>query len=273
MSRLGNLLRDLLVHPIARGVDLDDPRCTELRREILLSKGFLRRVYEEWSRSVASALPQGDGTVVELGSGAGFLEKYIPGLVTSDVLKVSGISLVLDGHHLPFKSGALKAVVMIDVLHHLSRPREFFRDAARCVGTGGVIVMIEPWVTPWSSLVYTRLHHEPFDPTVEKWESPESGPLSGANGALPWILFERDLETFHCEFPEWRLEKIARGMPFSYLLSGGMSMRSPAPAWAYEPVRALERLLEPLMPRLAMFAQIELRRTNALYDGLHQSRP
>ena len=30
--------------------------------------------------------------------------------------------------------------------------------------------MIEPWVTPWSSLIYKKLHHEPFQPRAEGWK-------------------------------------------------------------------------------------------------------
>jgi SAM-dependent methyltransferase len=246
-------------------VDLDDPRCTGLRRQILLEKGFLRRLYEEWCRSVAAALPEGDGPVVELGSGAGFLQEFVSGLVTSDVLQVPGISLVQDGHKLPFRTGTLRAIVMIDVLHHLCRPRDFFREAARCVRSGGAVVMIEPWVSVWSEFVYTRLHHEPFDSMADRWEFPPSGALSGANGAIPWMIFERDVTTFRKEFPQWRIERLVPGMPVSYLLSGGMSMRSLAPPWVFRPVRAMERLLEPIMHKLAMFAQIELQRTNAAW--------
>lgn len=158
---------------------------------------------------------------------------------------------------------------MIDVLHRLCRPREFFRDAGRCVKPGGAIVMIEPWVSSWSKFVYGALHHEPFDPKADQWEFPRSGALSGANGALPWIIIERDLETFRREFPEWCLERVVREMPFSYLLSGGMSMRALAPTWAFGPVRTMERLLDPLMRRLAMFARIELRRTSASWITPH----
>jgi hypothetical protein len=61
--------------------------------------------------------------------------------------------------------------------------------------------MIEPWVTPWSRLVYTRMHHEPFVPAAAQWEFLTTGPLSGANGALPYILFSRDRAQFELEFP------------------------------------------------------------------------
>jgi hypothetical protein len=77
---------------------------------------------------------------------------------------------------------------------------------------------------------------------------------------LPWIVFERDAETFRREFPQWRFSAKRLMMPFRYLLSGGMSQRSVAPAFSFEWWRALESRLEPMMPRLAMFAMIVVER-------------
>jgi hypothetical protein len=115
--------------------------------------------------------------------------------------------------------------------------------------------MIEPWWTPWSEWVYTHLHSEPFSPGSE-WGIPNTGPLSGANGALPWIVFHRDRALFETRFPQWHLKNIEPMMPFSYLLSGGVSMRSLMPGWTYRSVRAVERMLD--QKCLAMFALIEL---------------
>jgi len=50
-------------------------------------------------------------------------------------------------------------------------------------------------------------------------------------------------------------------MPFRYLVSGGVSSRALAPAFTYAGWRGFERLLTPLMPRLAMFATIVVTRT------------
>src|SRR5262249_4673893 len=154
------------------------------------------------------AVPAGEGGVLELGSGAGFLEEFIPGLITSDVFPSPGVQRVIDARALPFGAGELKAIVMTDVLHHIARPRGFLREADRCVRPGGVVSMIEPWVTPWSRVVYGRLHHEPFRPGAAEWEFPEAGPLSGANGALPWIMFARDRAVFEREFPSWKIARI-----------------------------------------------------------------
>jgi SAM-dependent methyltransferase len=161
----------------------------------------------------------------------------------------------------PFAGGSLRALVLTNLLHHVEDPARCLAEAARCVRPGGVFSAIEPWVTPWSRLVYRRLHHEPFDPEAPRWRRAPGGPLSAANGALPWILFRRDLGRFESELPQWRLERVLPMMPFRYLLSGGVSMRSLAPGWSFGAWTGLERLLAPAMGSLAMFAHIVLRRT------------
>ena len=73
------MIKSILAHPLTRGMDIDDPRTTELRLQIVRSKRFLRKIYEEWYRDIVAALPPCDGPVLELGSGAGFLgEDSIP---------------------------------------------------------------------------------------------------------------------------------------------------------------------------------------------------
>ncbi len=254
------MLKEWLAHPLTRGMSIDDARTTELRRRIIREKPFLRKIYEEWYRAIVTALPPVDGAVVELGSGAGFLDEFIPDLITSEILRCAGVRVVLDGCQLPFRDASLRAIVMTDVLHHVHQPRRLFADAARCVKPGGVMIMNEPWVTGWSKLVYKHLHHEPFAPDAKEWEFPSSGPLSGANGAMPWIIFKRDRAQFEREFAAWHIETIKPMMPFRYLVSGGVSMRNLMPSWTFGVWRGLETVLRPCMGGLGMFAFIVLRR-------------
>lgn len=247
-----------MAHPLTRGLDIDDPSTTQARRQIIQRKGFLRQTYQEWYAAIAAALPAGREPVLELGSGAGFLERFVPGLITSDIVHCPHIGIVLDGQQLPFSDSTLRAIVMTNVLHHMPRPRRFFAEAARCVQLGGVVVMIEPWVTPWSRLVYTNLHHEPFDTEAPDWSFSSAGPLSGANGALAWMIIERDRSQFEQEFPEWQIQTIEPCMPFCYLLSGGVSLRSLTPGFAFSCWRRMENSLQRWMKTWAMFALIVL---------------
>ncbi len=253
-------IKQLLTYPSARGLDIDHPGTTVRRLRIIREKMFLRRIYEEWYRFVTLALPQGSGAILELGSGAGFLGEVVPTAIKSDILHIPDISAVLDAHHLPFRTSSLRAIVMVNVLHHLGRPGCFFEEAARCIRAEGRIVMVEPWVTEWSRFVYGRLHHEPFDPLVREWDFPSTGPLSGANGALPWILFRRDSETFLKMFPQWRILTIRPTMPFRYVLSGGVSFRSFVPGWSFGILKWVEDRIGNWMDRVAMFAGVVLQR-------------
>jgi SAM-dependent methyltransferase len=252
------LKRSLLAHPLTRDMDLDDPNTTRLRKRIILEKVFLHRIYREWYQNIVARLPQGSGPVLEIGSGAGFLNEYLPQVITSDIFFCPWLRVLLDAQYLPFAEDSLRAVVMNNVLHHIQDVKSFLYEASRCVRCGGRLIMIEPWVSSWSRFVYRRLHHEPFDSETSSWKLETSGPLSSANSALPWIVFHRDQQRFRKDFPEWKILSIDYNMPFRYLLSGGVSLRSLMPAAAYPFWRSVERLLRPWMKSWAMFATIVL---------------
>ncbi len=241
-----------------QGINIDSPEIVYLRRRIIQEKKFLRRIYEEWYQALVSAIPDGSGSVLEIGAGAGFFKNFAPGVITSECFYLLDIDIVLDAGHLPFADGSLKAIVMTDVFHHLPKPRLFLCEAVRCLRPGGVVVMVEPWVTSWSHFVYSRFHHEPFRPDSRQWEFASEGPLSGANGALPWIVFCRDRKQFENEFPQLHIGSIAPMMPFRYLLSGGVSLISLQPGWTFGVWHFLERLLARWMDSCAMFSKIVL---------------
>jgi hypothetical protein len=120
--------------------------------------------------------------------------------------------------------------------------------------------MIEPWVCGWSRLIYGHFHHEAFLPEADSWEIPESGPLSGANGALPWIIFVRDRKVLDRKLPELEIEEISPMMPLRYLVSGGVSMRNLVPGVTYNFWRALETVVSRWNHRVGMFALFSVRR-------------
>lgn len=251
-------LRNFLQHPLTRSLDLDDPRTTSLRVEIIQTKPFLKKIYIDWYRMLVGALPDAYGPVLELGSGAGFLRELVPDLIATDMFVMPGLNCVLDGQRLPFEAQSLRAVVMIDVLHHIPQPRVFFKEALRCLRPGGKLIMIEPWVSAWSKLVYQNLHHEPFVPEAQEWLIPSEGPVSGGNGAMPWIIFQRDRDEFLRAFPGLQIKRIQPFMPFRYLVSGGVSMRSLMPGFTYGLWEGVEGLLAPWMGAWGMFGFVEL---------------
>ena len=253
---------DWLEHPLVRGRDLDDPETTTLRRRITREKGLLRRLYEEWYGLLLEAVPSGSGKILEIGSGGGFFKEHTRNeprgsVLASDVLALTDVDVVCRAEEMPFRGGALRGIVMTNVFHHIRDCEAFLREAERLLRPGGVVVMVEPWNTAWSRFVYLRLHHEPFDERAESWLIEGTGPLSSANGALPWIVFERDLEVFFERFPGFCILSKRLLMPVSYLFSGGVSLRSLAPGFAYPLIRVLEKPLEPFF---SLFAFITIQK-------------
>lgn len=256
-------MHKLLAHPLVRGKSPDDPETTVLRQRIIRSKGLLSALYQEWYERLVAAVPPKavcPGEVLEIGAGGGFLRELMPECISSEIFVVPGLDLVLDAQAMPFADDSLRGIVMVDVLHHIPDVGLFFSEVERVLRPGGVVAMLEPWNTAWSRLIYKYLHSEPFEPDVISWSFPSSGPLSGANGALPWILFERDHNIFKQRFLELRLKGITLDYPICYLLSGGVSLRSFAPGMVFRPLRLFESGLKPFMKYFAMFSLIILER-------------
>lgn len=239
--------------------DLDAPGTTLQHREIILRKKFLKKLYIQWYQDLINQtknLPS--GKIIEIGSGGGFLKDMEPTIITSDILPFPHCDMTFAGEQMPFADNELSAILMIDVLHHIPDSRSFFGEAQRVLKPGGKIIMIEPANTSFSRFIFQNFHHENFDPESKSWEFPTSGPLSGANGALPWIIFTRDYETFKTEFPMLSKETIKLHTPFAYLISGGLSFKSPFPGWMFTPFRWFENALSPFNKSLAMFQTIEV---------------
>ena len=254
------LIRRALTHPLSVGLDIDSPETTRVHRQIIATKPFLKRIYRHWYEMLREWLPQDSRAVIELGSGAGFFEEFVPGVITSEVCPCPGVRVVMDAQQLPFDDASLDGIAMINVMHHIPDVRRLFREAARCLRPGGRLVAIEPWVSTWSRVIYTKLHHEPFEPENPQWGLMQGGRLSAANDALPWIVFERDRIQWEAENPELQIRVVRPIMPFCYLVSGGVSMRNLMPEILFPAWLAVEGLLRPFIRTWAMFGLIVVER-------------
>lgn len=95
--------------------------------------------------------------------------------------------------------------------------------------------MIEPWAAPWSKVVYDRLHHEPFEPEAPSWETSKQRSSFRRQWRTAVDRFcQRPGLRFEQEFSCWQIERINPIMPFRYLISGGVSLRSLTPSWSFK---------------------------------------
>ena len=244
-------------------MDIDSVQTTLRHRELIRTKRFLREIYRETYQFYLDNLPEGEGGVLELGSGGGFIKEFIPTAYTSDVVPLPEVDVVCTAERLPFPSASLRAIVMMNVFHHIQEVSKFLTEAVRVLIPGGRIIMVEPAHTWLSRIVYSNFHHEPFDPSQVAWELPPGGRLSRANDALPWIVFWRDRAEFVSRFPALSIHMADEFMPFRYILSGGLSLPQLLPSWAYPLVVGIERILYPLRGMLGLMAKIVVERKGA----------
>ena len=191
------------------------------RRRSWRTKPVLRRLYRTWYETIRSALTS--GRILEIGGGSGNLKEFIDHAWVSDIVPVPWIDVAVDAHHIPAKDGCLGNLVLFDVLHHLSSPAVFFREADRVLRPGGRLLMMEPNVSLASFPIYRFFHHEGLQWTDDPFNLPKSGgkrPMDG-NQAIPTLIFDKHRSKFFYQFPMFR-SVMDKKMDFViYPLSGG----------------------------------------------------
>lgn len=230
----------------------------EEHRELWATKPVLTRVYGVWFDAILAQV-DGTGTVVEVGAGPGFLAGYARDRrsagrwLSCDVVATPWNDVVADGLALPFRSGSVAALVALDLLHHLARPRDFFREAARVLRPGDRVVAIEPWITPFSYPIYRWLHQEGCTLGLDPWDPFSIGgvqaqdakdPFDGDAGvvhALARRVSPRDWHRLGFETPS-----IQPLNGFAYLLSLGFKRGCLLSPRAVPFMLGLDRVFQPL---------------------------
>lgn len=243
--------------------DLDEISNIGRVTELISQKPVLNRFYEDCYKKYSDCLnrcPE-DGLILELGSGGGFAKKTIPNLITSDVLGYPNVDKVVDATQLCFEDNSLRAIFLLNVFHHIPDVEAFLREAQRCLKPGGRVLIIDQHLGWISKYILKYFHHEPFDPGAENWSFKTSGPLSGANGALTWMVFKRDQERFNTLFPSLSLVRYQPHTPLLYWVSGGLKNWSLAPKFLIPFWIALEKLLVRLSSEFGSFTDVEIAKT------------
>lgn len=232
-------------------------------REAWDANPALRTLYADWYGRIGAALPPpGLGPRIELGSGPGFARGFIPALELTDVVAAPWHDRELSADALDAADASVGALVLFDVLHHLSSPRRFFAEAARVLRPSGRIVLCEPLVSPLSYPVYKLLHEEPVDLLVDPLAMDGSLEGTGAqlekdpfdsNQAIPTVLFGRGRAAFERAFPSLKIVSVERFAGLSYPASGGFSRRALLPGVIWRALHRLEQRLPLSLFRLIGF--------------------
>ena len=220
-------------------------------RRVWEQKSVLRRIYnEEFFARLLSF--RKDGVSVEVGAGPGFFKHKLPSVISTDIVWCPWLDAVADAQKLPFRSSTVTNIFGVDMLHHIASPMTFLIEAQRILVPGGRLILVEPWVTPFSYLIYRYLHQEDCDLWARPWELSDSSATPGkkafdGNQAIPYLLFgpRHRSQTFSA-LPALTPVVIEPFCLFAYLLSMGFKPMNLLPRVLYPAVSKIEKVTMPL---------------------------
>jgi SAM-dependent methyltransferase len=207
---------------------------------------LLRAVYAGLYDRIAAMIGEGPGKIIELGSGIGNLRTSTAGAILTDVIVHQWLDVACSAYRLPFRSGVAKAIVLFDVFHHLRRPVAALRECSRVLASGGRIILLEPFVSLTSSIVYALFHPEPvaWRTAIDISEEPPADDYYAAQGNATRIFFQK--RPPQLPLAVVRTEAFAA---WHYLLSGGFTRPAMYPVRILPMVKAFDRILS-RAPRL-----------------------
>ena len=193
-------------------------RKTALRRAIERRDAAIWAAHDRWCRA--------RGAVVEVGAGLARVSGRP--VVHTDIYPSPAVDCLASALALPFPDRSLSGIVAIHTLHHLQDPAGFFREAARSLAPGGVLLVVEPNHNALSRFIFGRFHPERFDREQAGWKQMLEHD-NDANQALSYVIFERDRARFQRELPRLEICESEPLESLSFILTGGYLLRQMAP--------------------------------------------
>ena len=243
---------------------MGSPEWFAAQRAMIDSKPAVKRCYDLWYRMLledADSVPPEYRAypAVEIGSGLSYLRELRPEIIASDITP-GNVDLALDGRCLPFRDGSVRALLLTHVFHHIPDVASFLREAERVLVPGGVVSMVDETHTPFARFFFSVFHPEPYNDRATEWSFPAGHTMLDSNQALSWMVFFRDRDRLRKIAPQLTLERWSYLPWFSYLLSGGVNLRSFIPRRLAPASRSLDRALTPLDGAFAIHWRLTVRK-------------
>jgi SAM-dependent methyltransferase len=260
-----SVIKDFLIHPKIKNLDVNSSRIVEISREIIHSKRMFKEVISELYAkcyNLDKKYFSQQGSKLEIGAGVSFIKDLYPEVITSDIKSTPHLDMEVDALNMSFDDESLGAIYGLNCFHHLPNPDMFFNELKRVLVKKGGCVIIDPYHGPLASFLYKRLFSdETFDKKQTNWEDPNNEIMKGANQALSYIVFKRDAHILEQKHPE--LEVILQ-KPFNnylrYLISGGLNFKALLPNFMIPVLKFIEFILTPINHLFALHQVIVIRK-------------
>lgn len=214
------------------------------QKKIYNKKIVLQILYKNWYKLISKEINTNNCISIEIGSGSGSIQSFLPQVYKSDITFNKWLDLTLSAENLPFKNNSITNIVLIDVLHHISNPEKFFIEIIKVLKKGGKTIILEPYGSPLSLPIFKFLHHEPFVFKKNILKKPTN--FTCPNQAASQIIFKKELKQFQYYYGKHlKILKFSILPTIIYPLSGGYKKFSLVPNWSLNFLSYLEKILTP----------------------------
>ncbi len=258
-------IRKFLYEPRLQGVDVNSDKLLEIHRQVLLKKKIMCHVFREFYDACINADNKyftATGNRIELGAGVSFFKEVYPELISTDIKSSPWLDRILDAQKMDLPDNSTRAFYAINCFHHLPDVDSFFSELLRVLKPGGGCILIEPYHGAIASRFYKRIFDtETFDKSQNEWKYKVGGVMAGANQALSYIVFKRDLSLFLKKYPQLEVvEQKVLPNYLRYLLSGGLNFRQIIPSFCEPLIKLMELLISPFNSILGLHHSIVIRK-------------
>ncbi len=219
----------------------DKERTLKNRERLFLNKNLLYWYKNLYKTQFLDIEELSKKKILEIGSGASALKHFYGHVLTSDILGLDYLDHQIDCQKidrcLAIPDSTLDIITMTNVLHHLQDPIACLKKMSFKLKPGGSVIMAEPYYSYISRLIYKYIHSEPSVFDIERPVIKDiRGPLSSANIAIPYMLFFSDKGWDRELLGSYDFSKndVKHYSSFSYMATGGMSMKIPIPHFLYK---------------------------------------
>lgn len=226
---------------------------------------FLLKHRFEWMNEYC----EGRENIIELGAGAGFTRYFIrtPNLKLSDFTKHPWIDLEIDALNIGLDAASVDVIICSHMIHHLASPVKFFKEVARVLKPGGLLLIVDIETGFLMRLLLRIMRHEGWSFDVDVFDENavcnDPSDVWSANCAIPKMLFQNP-ERFEKSLPDFEILKNERFEGFVFPLSGGVNAKTRTvqlPFPVLKAIRALDNLLIKIAPSFfAMGRKVVLRK-------------
>ncbi|HLD06881.1 MAG TPA: Trm112 family protein [Candidatus Nanoarchaeia archaeon] len=228
----------LLLHKTELSYAFEDISELNQCRKTWENKKILRKTYRSWYKKIAPFLDK-NKLSIELSAGIGNFKDSFLYCISSDIRYSPYIDLVTSSTSLPFSRDSISTLVVIDGIHHYTSAFSFLNEALRVLEPKGKLILVEPYLSPFSYVIRKLFHHEDID----FFSLRVNDKALDANLAIPTILFYKRLDVFKKNFPKFTIIHKEVFEYIVYPLTGGFHRNSLVPDSFYPLLRTIEQFL------------------------------